>query len=609
MLHFHEFIKLTRSAMFKILKHTYFSKLSSIKIKAYVIDVVALLLLFFLSIKTLVPVQDAVTTDNLMPTAIRLIWLSSPLLLSYLLLRVCKLPVLLCSYIIFSIIIILTFVNDTKIALTNEPLSFNDLVYGISLSVVGKYLNYENVIIGALLTLSAIIIARLSKNIVTTRNNYILVVILLILVFPFAFSPYAEIIFGKESRISQFITKQAKERNVIYFSWDPLRNVKEHGLPMHLIQTSVRKSIPEATDVERTMYLSVSKNALSQITSPKTVIYVLCESCWYDEKHFKNNFNSLLGQGYKAFRAQSPVYGGGTSNVEFEMLTGLPSNSEVLSGIIYQEYAEPIKKNADTLASALKRKGFDTFAAHNNVKTFWRRNVIYQKFGFDKFQGLSEMGDLPSKYADNKKPWQWHPDDYLLYNAALKAIRHSSDNGNSIFLNLITMSTHGPYQNNNDYGEGVYDFILRESAERLAQFTTEVVKIDPNAIIVVYGDHKPALNKFFYENGILSPNLFTQTGMKDEDFEFKPGISSKDYGDVPVLIKANDVDKVRKVITDANNKPYFCVSAIIDKNFIQSNLVAFNYNIEHYCKPEGKIDDNEKNVTPAWVYAMALFEK
>jgi hypothetical protein len=97
--------------------------------------------------------------------------------------------------------------------------------------------------------------------------------------------------------------------------------------------------------------------------------------------------------------------------------------------------------------------------------------------------------------------------------------------------------------------------------------------------------------------------------MKDEDFEFKPGISSKDYGDVPVLIKANDVDKVRKVITDANNKPYFCVSAIIDKNFIQSNLVAFNYNIEHYCKPEGKIDDNEKNVTPAWVYAMALFEK
>jgi phosphoglycerol transferase MdoB-like AlkP superfamily enzyme len=609
MLHFHELIKLNRSAMFKIFKHTYFSKLSSVKIKAYIIDVIALLLLFYLSIKTLVPVHDGVTTDNLMPAAIRLLWLSSPLFFTYLILRACKLPVLLCLYVLFSIIIALTFVNDTKIALTNEPLSFNDIVYGISLSVVGKYLSFVNIITAALIILGAIIIARLSKNVITTRNNYILIITLLIMAFPFASSPYAEIIFGKDSRISQTIIKQAKERNVIYFSWDPLRNVKEHGLPMHLIQTSVRKSIPEVTDTEREMYLGASKSAQSQNATPKTIIYVLCESCWYDEKHFKNNFNALLDQGYKAFRAQSPVYGGGTSNVEFEMLTGLPSNSEVLSGIIYQEYAEPIKQNADTLASALKRKGFDTFAAHNNVKTFWRRNIIYQKFGFDKFQGLSEMGDLPSKYADNKQPWQWHPDDYLLYNAALKAIKHSSDNGNSIFLNLITMSTHGPYYNNNDSGEGVYDYILREAAERLAQFTTEVMKIDPNAIIVVYGDHKPALNKFFYENGILSPDLFTQTGMKDEDFEFKPGISSKDYGDVPIFIKANNIDKVQKIIAEANHKPYFCVSAIIDKNLIESNLIAFKYNTEHYCNPEGKIDDNNKNVTPAWVYAMALFEK
>jgi hypothetical protein len=51
-----------------------------------------------------------------------------------------------------------------------------------------------------------------------------------------------------------------------------------------------------------------------------------------------------------------PVYGGGTANAEFEMLTGLPSNSRVLSGTIYQEYASQFKSGSDTIASVLRQK-------------------------------------------------------------------------------------------------------------------------------------------------------------------------------------------------------------------------------------------------------------
>ncbi|HGW7200986.1 TPA: sulfatase-like hydrolase/transferase, partial [Escherichia coli] len=98
------------------------------------------------------------------------------------------------------------------------------------------------------------------------------------------------------------------------------------------------------------------------------------------------------------------------------------------------------------------------------------------------------------EYSSIKKPWQWQPDDYLLYNAALKAIQNAGNK--DIFVHLITMSTHGPYQHINDYGEGVYTYEINEAVKRFVQFSQQVEKIDPNAVIVFYGDHKPPLNKY-----------------------------------------------------------------------------------------------------------------
>lgn len=46
------------------------------------------------------------------------------------------------------------------------------------------------------------------------------------------------------------------------------------------------------------------------------------------------------------------------------------------------------------------------------------------------------------------------------------------------------MSTHGPYQHINDYGEGVYTYEINEAVKRFVQFSQQVEKIDPNAVIV-----------------------------------------------------------------------------------------------------------------------------
>jgi phosphoglycerol transferase MdoB-like AlkP superfamily enzyme len=104
-------------------------------------------------------------------------------------------------------------------------------------------------------------------------------------------------------------------------------------------------------------------------------------------------------------------------------------------------------------------------------------------------------------------------------------------------MNLITMSTHGPYPHENDSGN-IYTYELKQAVDRFVDFYKEVREIDPNAVVVIYGDHKPALNKFFMNKNVLPTNLSHKTGDHDDDFVFKWDISPTDYGDVPVFVAA-----------------------------------------------------------------------
>ena len=582
----------------------------NLKLKSYVFDIVNVMFLLYLFCflnQSIVIIGNIEPPKELIGAILNFIWRSSPILFIYLLFRIINIPIFLCSYLSGIAIITLMFVNSTKMALTGEPLSFNDIVSGFNLSVAGKYLNLSSITYSVAILIGAIISILLSKKTVTTRKNYISLFLLIIITIPFSFYPYIGTIFSPNNRISEIINSSANNLNIKYIYWNWSQNIGVNGLPMHIIQTSVRKSVPHATDAEQLRYLDEKRSLVSTHIKNKTIIYVLCESCWYDKKNFRENFKPVIDEGYSELRAISPVYGGGTANAEFEMLTGLPSNSDKISGIIYQEYSDAFKPKVDALPNALKNKGYITFAAHNYQADFWYRNKIYPKFGFDRFDSIINMGDLPPEYSSIKKPWQWQPDDYLLYNAALKAIQNAGNK--DIFVHLITMSTHGPYQHINDYGEGVYTYEINEAVKRFVQFSQQVEKIDPNAVIVFYGDHKPPLNKYFVENGVLPSNIFNKIGEeKDEDFVFKMSTTPLDFGDVPVLIKSNDKDAIKKFITDANGKPFFCVSSLVDKHFIQSGLVSFNHNAKHVCENSDNFNyDKLINMTPSWIYSMSLF--
>ncbi len=544
---------------------------------------------------------------------IRMYWMSAPVIFIYLILRLINFRVLFSLYVIALVSAIFSFISMTKISLTGEPLSFNDIVAGSNISLVSKYLSAANIMLCIGAILAGLLLFFLDKKLKAYKSNRLVVFLFLVLTIPMAFSPYSNAIDGLPDWVKDDANKLTNKYDTIYFPWNWLDNMKRHGLPLHLIQTSLRRSVPELKKDEIKEYLSLRTTYAKSEPKNKTVIFVLCESCWYDNNNFKEIYQPLIDNGFTALRATSPHYGGGTANIEFEMLTGLPSNSEHLSGIIYQEYVDRFKNNAESFASLLKKKGYSTFAAHNYDRTFWRRNDVYRKFGFDGFVDyiqMVQMGDLPAEYARNKKPWQWQPDDFLLYRAALKELREKK--GKPIFMNLITMSTHGPYQYLDDSGETAYKDKIAESISRLTDFAQQVQAIDKDAVIIVYGDHKPALNKYFYEHNVLPHNLFSTTGSKDEDFTFKVNATPLDFGDVPVFVKSSDQDAVAKFVQDANKKPYFCVAALADKYFINSGMFSVNYTQQHGCQDPLYSDYsgylNLVNSVPSWVYSVSLFE-
>ncbi|EKY3998891.1 sulfatase-like hydrolase/transferase, partial [Enterobacter roggenkampii] len=584
---------------------SFFSITYKKKLKSSLLDTIFIpLFLIIVSAK----ISNTVPLPSFWYSMLHYMWIASPLPLVYIALRLIKLPSLVAAYTVIIIFKLLEYINGVKLSLTGEVLSWGDLFSHSNISIAKHYIS-PLILFYLFLAISfGIILFFISRVFYTTTRNKLFLVVSFLAILPFSFFSHFNSIFGEDTTISRKMRSFAQEMKVTYISWSWPENLEKNGMAMHLIMTGARKSAPSADANEKENYDIEKRIGITKSSKHKTIIYVLCESCWYDNANFKEIFTPLLNEGFVTFRATSPVYGSGTANVEFEMLTGLPSNSGTLSGMIYQEYASQFKPSSDTIASILKRKGFITYAAHNYIKEFWHRDIIYKKFGFDKFDSVSEMSNisLPEEIRKTRKEWQWQPDDYLLYKSAIEQLKNAG--GKSIFMNLITMSTHGPYPHINDSGDHVYTYELKQAIDRFIDFYKEVRKIDPNAVVVLYGDHKPSLNKFFMERNVLSAELFSKTGDNDNDFVFNGDVEPTDLGDVPVFISAGSNINLENLAMEANNQPYFCVSSLIDKHLINSGLPSFRHNIKSHCSDINEPYKSKINNMPPWIYSMALFE-
>ena len=155
-----------------------------------------------------------------------------------------------------------------------------------------------------------------------------------------------------------------------------------------------------------------SVNMKTDIAETPNIIFVMNESL-YDVSVLdgvKLNRDPLaelrkLQEKYTYGTFVSPSYGGGTCNVEFEVLTGCPMDEVGLSTL---PYSEMLHHEIDSLASLMNENGYYSVAVHPNTGTYFNRRNVYRYMGFQEVFFTEEMGELPTEgqYAGDQELYE-----------------------------------------------------------------------------------------------------------------------------------------------------------------------------------------------------------
>lgn len=468
------------------------------------------------------------------------------------------------------IISILRYGSDIKQYNTAEPLIYGDLFQYNHISIALKYVPYPILWTVIAVSMSIIVLAvcrAVHSFHALSGRRYWPLVKLLTLALAISLGRYLAI------PPPTFVNFPG----IQYYGWNWPANVAVNGLVLHLIQTSDRPAPEELSPDNRAEFAIASSQIDPAAGSPRRFMMILCESCWNNDRLFRDEFKPLLDLKPVEMRGVSPVFGAGTPNATLELLSGLPTNNPAVAGIIYQEYRDYFGYRTATLPSYLAESGYQTVSAHDFMGQFWFRRLVEPKLGFEEFYGSEEM--LPGETLTS------YPHDKVLFDWTSNWLHERRDV--PVFLHLATVHTHGPYEDVGDGGTHDYSTRLRDTISSMARFVDETMLEFPDAVILVYGDHKPAL------------------GMLEKYRDAGEGVA----GDTPILVFDADRARARKLKSRADGKPFFCYGGEISKIYFSiilpesryTNSICSNYSADKY--------DVLSSSVPSWVYSAALFDK
>ncbi|MCU4306294.1 LTA synthase family protein [Acinetobacter ursingii] len=250
------------------------------------------------------------------------------------------------------------------------------------------------------------------------------------------------------------------------------------------------------------------KGALADDAIKPNIVIIMQESFW-DPRHL----DQALGRNLLPFFQKnqisqliSPSFGGGTANVEFEVLTSL--NTAFFPNELL--YVSKVKRPIYALPFYLDGLGYQTIAMHNNYGYYYNRNKVYPALGFQQFISLENM------VSQEKRPQIFNAGgwatDVLIYENIKKVLQQGDQ---PKFIYAITVENH-PMYNDDRYGKQQFKFskTLSELNQRkLSTYTAGVARADQKlseltaylktlkqpTIVLVFGDHLPNLQGVYDE--------------------------------------------------------------------------------------------------------------
>ena len=330
------------------------------------------------------------------------------------------------------------------------------------------------------------------------------------------------IVFAAAVACVPFITKAAIHTGVMasYFG-NLAQGYKEYGFVYSFIASTVDTGMSEPSRYseeaidEITASVQTETTLLSDDELPN-IIFVQLES-FIDPSEIEflelsdnpcPNYTYLM-ENYTSGRLTVPIVGAGTSNTEFEVLTGLAIQYFGLGEYPYKTILK--ETDCESAASDLSSIGYATHAIHNNGGTFYSRNKVFANMGFDTYTS-KELMDIQTY----NEIGSWPTDD-ILVEETLKALDSTEDQSDFVFT--ISVQSHGSYPTYEVFEDPVIEVSGADTEEENYQweyFVNQIYEVDQfigdliealserdeKTIVVFYGDHLPTM------------------GLEDDDMEY-----------------------------------------------------------------------------------------
>lgn len=191
----------------------------------------------------------------------------------------------------------------------------------------------------------------------------------------------------------------------------------------------------------------------------------------------------------------SPVYGGGTPQSEFELLSGIKALSKIAS----MEFNVMNGGTSSSLVNRLKELNYTPIVTLATNSGFYNSTQAYKSLGFDDVTYLEESG---YKIRDG--------DQYIFdgdaFDYSFNEIKqHIENEATPVFSYVLGMYGHIPFERNISIRPNVVDaehkdkrihlisnqFYYRTKA--ISNYIKQLLAIDPNSIIYITSDHLPPL--------------------------------------------------------------------------------------------------------------------
>lgn len=363
-------------------------------------------------------------------------------------------------------------------------------------------------------------------------------------------------------------------KGVSSITWDHNIGISDYGYLLYFTANAGKAEVskPEGYSVERadkilSAYAKDEKEeAIENDSNIKNnikpnIIMIMNES--FSDLRVLGNFNtdtnvmefydSLKENTIKGY-VQSSVYGGYTSNSEFEFLTGC--SKVFLPGNPYLQYMDGY---LPSLISNIKsQKGYDeAVAIHPYNASGYNRNRVYPLLGFDKFLSADDfkepvfVRDYISDLSDYHK---------------IEELYEQKKEGSLLCVFNVTMQNHNPYNNTSykfkdtvhitssapDLQAEQYLSLMKMSDKALEQLITYFKNVSEPVIILLFGDHQPHLPDLFYKNVMgKEPLQFTK---EDTMLKHKvPFLIWANYNIPGMFIEKASINYLSSIFLDAAN--------------------------------------------------------